>query len=277
MGILSRSVHFILEKSRYFRAGHIVIGPILVVYCLLFESVNTSDLLYVILGFFLFDSLGAQLGSHKLFSHQAFETSVFMESLLGYFAVMSGQGSPMFWAAVHQGAHHKYTDKEQDPHSPDKGFFWSFIGWVWRVKSIPIKSVPWLLEKEHIKFITRYHTFLFVGTWLLGYLLLEFTTFICLLVVPCVLSIYLSGITSYFLHREERGVFDVLHLTYRNFEIDNNSKNSLLLGPISFGTAFHNNHHAHPHLAITGLRWYEFDPSSLILPLISKKYNRPKK
>jgi len=35
--------------------------------------------------------------------------------------------------------------------------------------------------------------------------------------------------------------------------------NLWLLGVISFGEGFHNNHHAHPHSARMGMKWFEFD------------------
>ena len=49
---------------------------------------------------------------------------------------------------------------------------------------------------------------------------------------------------------------------YSHFEIEHSKEsgyNDLLLGLISFGEGFHNNHHAHPSSAKFGLKWYEFD------------------
>jgi stearoyl-CoA desaturase (delta-9 desaturase) len=30
---------------------------------------------------------------------------------------------------------------------------------------------------------------------------------------------------------------------------------------LSYGEGWHNNHHAHPHVAPAGHRWWEFDPT----------------
>ena len=184
---------------------------------------------------------------------------------------MSGQGSPIFWAAIHQGLHHKHTDKELDPHSPNKGFFQSFLTWIWKIEDVPIKATPWLIKKPHIKFIARYHTLLFSGTWVIFFLLCSLGTFVSFFVIPCMLSLTLAGLTNYFLHRRKNDFFDYIFITYRSFEVENNAKNSLLLGPLSFGSAFHNNHHVYPDRSNVGIKWYEFDPSVLIIPLIGRR------
>jgi len=36
------------------------------------------------------------------------------------------QGGPIYWVAVHR-MHHRYTDKEGDPHSPRDGKWWSHM------------------------------------------------------------------------------------------------------------------------------------------------------
>ena len=37
--------------------------------------------------------------------------------------------APLWWAAHHRD-HHRYSDTEQDLHSPLKGFWWSHVGWI---------------------------------------------------------------------------------------------------------------------------------------------------
>jgi len=37
------------------------------------------------------------------------------------------------------------------------------------------------------------------------------------------------------------------------------SRNSWWVALLTFGEGWHNNHHAHPHLARHGLKWYEVD------------------
>jgi stearoyl-CoA desaturase (delta-9 desaturase) len=51
----------------------------------------------------------------------------------------------------------------------------------------------------------------------------------------------------------------------RRFDTDDESRNLAWLSLLSFGEAWHNNHHAFPTSAAHGLRWWELDVSSLVI------------
>ena len=51
----------------------------------------------------------------------------------------------------------------------------------------------------------------------------------------------------------------------RRFETDDHSTNVWWLAPASLGEAWHHNHHAFPRSAFHGLRWWEVDPSGLVI------------
>ena len=51
----------------------------------------------------------------------------------------------------------------------------------------------------------------------------------------------------------------------RRFHTDDESRNLAWLAPISFGEAWHNNHHAFPASAFHGLRWREIDPGGWVI------------
>ena len=53
----------------------------------------------------------------------------------------------------------------------------------------------------------------------------------------------------------------------RRFETGDESRNLLWLAPLSFGEAWHNNHHAFPTSAHHGMRWWEraLDPSAIVI------------
>jgi stearoyl-CoA desaturase (delta-9 desaturase) len=73
---------------------------------------------------------GLTAGYHRYFSHRAYKTSRWFQFILAWLGCMALQKGPLWWAANHRG-HHKYSDTDQDPHSPIKrGVWWSHIGWV---------------------------------------------------------------------------------------------------------------------------------------------------
>jgi len=83
-------------------------------------------ILYTLRGF------GITVGYHRLFTHESFKASRPIAFLLALFGGLAGQGTMSWWVFRHR-AHHRYTDKEGDPHSPVlDGFFHAHIGWLFK-------------------------------------------------------------------------------------------------------------------------------------------------
>ena len=57
---------------------------------------------------------------------------------------------------------------------------------------------------------------------------------------------------------------------YRTFETADDSRNNILCGILVHGDGWHNNHHAHPHLANHGVRWWEIDTAFWAICLLEK-------
>ena len=55
---------------------------------------------------------------------------------------------------------------------------------------------------------------------------------------------------------------------YRNYDTPDSSRNNLLIGFLSGGEGWHNNHHAAPSSARHGHQWWEFDLSWLTIRLL---------
>ena len=70
----------------------------------------------------------------------------------------------------------------------------------------------------------------------------------------------------FFVHHVTWSVNSVCHfLGTRRFETEDRSTNVFWLALPSLGESWHHNHHAFPRSATHGLRWYELDPSSMII------------
>jgi len=69
-------------------------------------------------------------GYHRYFSHRSFKTSRWFQFVIAFLAMSSSQKGVLWWAAHHR-HHHRYSDLEEDLHSPTLfGFWWSHIGWI---------------------------------------------------------------------------------------------------------------------------------------------------
>ena len=100
----------------------------------LLGSWNSINWIYLISGYFCFMMLGITIGYHRYISHKSFETYTPIKYILLFFAMLAGQGSPIFWTATHRDMHHPHSDKELDPHSPNKGMFTSWFLWLWKIE-----------------------------------------------------------------------------------------------------------------------------------------------
>lgn len=257
-------------KPHYVRLLHFFVAPIILTIYLVKYQINLN-IFFIILGFFLCDSLGVQIGAHKLFSHRYFRTNKYIEIMLCWLCVMSGQGSPLSWAALHRGLHHKYTDTERDPHTPQKGVLHVFFMWYWHVRVIPLRCVSDLIRKRHVLFFHNYQVLVIYVTWLFFCLLLPFNLFISLFIVPMIMSLLFTGVLSYFLHRQNNYFFSRIFGLYRSHSTNDLSHNSILLGLLSFGTGYHNNHHAFPEREYFDLQKHEIDLSRFIIPFLQSK------
>jgi fatty-acid desaturase len=60
-------------------------------------------------------------------------------------------------------------------------------------------------------------------------------------------------------------------LSYRNFETKDNSHNNIIIGWLSFGFGWHNNHHHDQRELVNTHHWWEIDIEGQIAKLISKR------
>jgi stearoyl-CoA desaturase (delta-9 desaturase) len=161
------------------------------------------------------------------------------------------------WVACHR-KHHAFADREGDPHSP----------LVEGLRNIVLKGAlyyrqavrqPGMLDKygkgtpsdwleRHV--FDKRHTlgiFLMLGIdiWLFGFFVGPIVWGVQMLWIP----FWAAGIINGVGHA----------LGYRNYDVKDESRN---ISPIAIwlgGEELHNNHHADPHSAKFGHKWYEFD------------------
>lgn len=260
-----------LNTTKLTRFIHLIIVPIIViVYLTNGGTINTKDYIIITLSFFIIDNLGLQVGYHKLLSHRSFTTGPFFINLLGFLGLMSGQGSPLAWVAIHRSSHHPFSDTDKDPHTPKKGFFYSFIAWYWNLKDIKLNSVKDLLDYKFICFIHRHHTLLLWGILLFFYIIFGVKALVIVLLIPMIISMLLIGLINSCLHSPKKSLMDYLLLTYKNHTVDDNSKNSIILGLLTAGLGYHNNHHHSCNKFDYAEKWYEIDFSKYFIYLIKK-------
>jgi stearoyl-CoA desaturase (delta-9 desaturase) len=195
-------------------------------------------------------------GYHRYFAHRSFKTGRTMRLLLGLGGTTAVQKGPLWWAAHHR-KHHLYADTDRDPHSPQRGFWWSHVGWILcdKYKGVDYSDIRDLARYPELRFVDRHH-------WIGPSILFA----ICVLVsgYPGVLvSFFLSTVV---LWHATFAVNSIAHLFgRRRYETNDTSRNSLLVALATNGEGWHNNHHHYPTSARQGFFWWEIDISYYLL------------
>jgi stearoyl-CoA desaturase (Delta-9 desaturase) len=248
------------------------IGVLAAVVFLWNRAVDWTDL-GILAAMYLLTAVGVTIGFHRLLTHRSFQTYPWLERVFAVLGSLSVQGSVLDWVADHR-KHHAHTDREGDPHSPHVGHGSGLRG-LWHA------HVGWLLETQGQADWKRYAPELYEDPKMrrIGrrFPLLVFLS----LLIPTLAGFVLEGFT---LSGAIRGyvwgalvrIFLVHHITWsvnsvchffgrRRFDIEDRSTNVGWLAVLSLGESWHHNHHAFPRSAYHGLRWWEVDPSGLII------------
>lgn len=218
--------------------------------------------------FLLTDTLGIQIGVHRILCHRALSIALWLRNLLAVLSVLSGQGSPLVWVAVHMGSHHPFSDTPRDIHAPLHGRFHAFLAWYWKTKlrDIPLAPLKDYSSDPVLSFLHRYHAFILLGYWLLLLSIAGFSGLFWLGVAPLWMSLTLAGLVNSVLHGEHPPM-RWLFWQYQHHPGESNF-NSFWVGVLTGGLGFHNNHHHAPRQLHYRERWYEWDVSELFLPLV---------
>ena len=199
-------------------------------------------------------AIGLTLAFHRYFAHRAFQMNRvvrFVWTLVGTAAMQKG---PLWWAGHHVN-HHRFADRDGDPHSPAvSGFYYAHIGWFLNdarhdrlAPSNPVvrdfSSVP------EIAWLERYHV-----------------------VPPLALAVamYLAGGWPWLVWGFCLPTMTLAHATFaintinhmfgsRRFETRDASRNNVFTAVFAAGEGWHNNHHRYQRAARNGFYWWEFD------------------
>jgi stearoyl-CoA desaturase (delta-9 desaturase) len=267
--------------SRASRIGNVlgVILPfvfLLVAIVLLWNRfVGPTALVITAVMYVLGGGLGISVGFHRLFSHRSFDAPPAVRGAFAILGSMAMQGPIIRWVANHR-THHAHPDMEGDPHSPHlsehgglrgalAGLWHAHVGWIFEPDRPPEERYARdLLDDPLISFIDR--TFI---VWVLGGLLLPFGLGYALTgtLDGALLAMLWGGPVRIFLvHHATFAVNSLCHFAgRRRFATHDESRNLVWLAPITFGEAWHNNHHAFPNSAFHGLRPWELDLGGLVI------------
>jgi stearoyl-CoA desaturase (delta-9 desaturase) len=203
----------------------------------------------------LFGSIGICLGYHRLLTHRSLQVPQWLEYVLTTIGALALQGGPIFWVSSHR-IHHAHTeDEDKDPYSASKGFWWSHMLWL----LYPQK--PFFDRETYRKLALDLDRHAYYRWLDRNFLLLQ---------IPLGLLLYALGGWSFVIYGLFLRAVVLWHSTwlinsathaygYRNFSVDDGSRNLWWAAILTYGEGWHNNHHARPRVAKAGQRWWEID------------------
>jgi stearoyl-CoA desaturase (Delta-9 desaturase) len=229
--------------------------------------------------FYWGSGLGVTVGYHRYFTHGSFKARTGLRVALAIFGSLSIEGPVITWVSDHR-RHHKYSDREGDPHSPwrygddwkalTKGLLYAHMGWLFDPdKTSQEKFSPDLLADRRVKAVDK--------------------QFPALAMVSLLLPALIGGLwgmswhgalTAFFwaslvrialLHHVTWSINSICHtFGSEEFEVRDKSRNVAWLAIASFGESWHNLHHADPTCARHGALKGQLDPSARVIWALEK-------
>jgi stearoyl-CoA desaturase (delta-9 desaturase) len=233
----------------------------------------------IALAFYWVSGLGVTVGYHRYFTHGSFKAKTGLRVGLAVAGSLAIEGPVITWVSDHR-RHHKYSDREGDPHSPwrygddwkalSKGLLYAHIGWLFDPnKTSQEKFSPDLLADRRIKVVDK--------------------LFPALVAVSLLLPALIGGLwgmswqgalTAFFwaslvrvalLHHVTWSINSICHtFGSEEFEVRDKSRNVAWLAIASFGESWHNLHHADPTCARHGALKGQLDPSARVIWALEK-------
>lgn len=211
--------------------------------------------------FLAYRMIGHGVGLHRYYCHAQFTVNKFSELIIGWFSLMSCVGSPSSYTLVHL-VHHKYTDKEGDPHGPHNGIR-SILYCFW--------NPPEDLEKTPIftRRLTQLIPYMWIHNWY--WPLIALNAFI-LYLISWKLFLFAWWIPMSFTIWELVFSVYVSHYKDGNFAAQNHSNT---LGKILiFHEYLHKTHHDWPMLGNLALKKGEIDYTYYLCKLFAKSWRQ---
>jgi stearoyl-CoA desaturase (delta-9 desaturase) len=222
---------------------------------------------------------GVTVGYHRLFTHKSFKPQRWLKNVLAVCGSMAIQGPVVRWVADHR-KHHKFSDRDGDPHSPwkygntigalTKGFFHAHMMWLFDSEQTPQrKYAPDLMKDRDIVRISR-----------------SFPIWVAVsLLAPAIAGGLITwswqgALTAFFwgslvrvalLHHVTWSINSICHtIGDRPFVSRDKSANVWWLAIPSMGESWHNLHHADPTCARHGVLRGQLDTSARIIWALEK-------
>ncbi len=229
--------------------------------------------------FYYISGLGISMGLHRYFTHGSFKATRGFKIALAVAGTLAVEGPVINWVADHR-RHHKYSDKEGDPHSPwrfgndwkalTKGLIFAHMGWLFETnRTSKEKFCPDWLADSDISWISRMFGLLIAVSLVLPAAIGGLLTWSW---QGAVLAFFWASLVRIsFLHHVTWSINSICHtFGTEDFEVRDKSRNVAWLAILSFGESWHNLHHSDPTCARHGVLKGQIDIAARLIWVAEK-------
>jgi stearoyl-CoA desaturase (Delta-9 desaturase) len=215
-------------------------------------------MLLLAIGMYAAVGLSICAGYHRFFSHKSYEASPLVQIFFGFFGAMAAQNSILQWSASHR-IHHQYVDRDWDPYSIKRGFWWAHILWIFYKHDAPDAeaNAPDLLKNPVVLWQNRwYRVILIVGGFGLP-------TLIGALFGDALAGLLWGGFLRLaVVHHTTFFVNSLAHYMGKpTYNADVSARDNWAVALLTLGEGYHSFHHRFPADFRNGIRWYHWDPA----------------
>jgi stearoyl-CoA desaturase (Delta-9 desaturase) len=226
---------------------------------------------YLIILFVLIsiNNLTLTLYLHRTLTHRSIRLNFIIEHFFRLSLWMMYTYTPKYWIAIHR-YHHHTSDRPKDPHSPVNypGFWRLIIDGSSKHTNRQLKTtLLYTINRYSKDFQNSKLEEFYLKTPILGkVMLLVLLLFLCDIWWGLIIWVILISWMHIMFERLHPAIGH--YFGYKNYKTNDNSKNILPWAIILLGEELHNNHHARPNSWSMRTKWFEVDPTAIIIQIL---------
>jgi len=213
-----------------------------------------------ILGMAMYAAVGLSIcaGYHRFFSHKSYEASPAVQIFYAVFGAMAAQNSILWWSSSHR-IHHQYVDRDWDPYSIKRGFWWAHILWIFYRHDAPDaeSNAADLLKNPIVQWQNRwYRAILVVGGFGLP------TLVGAMFGDPLAGLLWGGFLRLAVIHQTTFFVNSLAHYVGKpTYNAEVSARDNWGVALLTLGEGYHSFHHRFPADFRNGIRWFHWDPA----------------
>lgn len=162
-----------------------------------FFGINTTTAVSFLVSYFVIYLVSYNC-FHRVWAHRQFQLKKPFDRIIAFCGLFVMVGDAISYARTHR-YHHRWSDTENDVHSPIHGFWHSSFGWMMKKQpEVPLTTIKDLLTESYLQFYMRYQISL---VWLTIAALMLISPHACI-------GLLLAMCTTYILEMLSNSVFN---------------------------------------------------------------------